>query len=280
MKRLHVTRIRTVMLYFFIILLLCVVLLPFVWLLLGSFKNQRELFTTPIQIFPNSLRWENYVRVFESQPFGDNILNSLIVSLLTTFFVIIIASMTSYSIARVDIKGKKLVLAGLLAITLLPPVTLLNPLYMLLNKVNLLNTHLGLAISLMVIELPMAVWFLTSYFDALPMAMEESAMIDGAGMFTMFRKILMPLLAPGVFTVSILIFINAWNNYLFAQVFNQLPKARTVTVALTLLRVDEFTISWEIISAGAIIVTAPLVLVVLLLQKRIISGMMDGGIKG
>lgn len=268
------------MLYFFIILLLCVVLLPFVWLLLGSFKNQRELFTTPIQIFPNSLRWENYVRVFESQPFGDNILNSLIVSLLTTFFVIIIASMTSYSIARVDIKGKKLVLAGLLAITLLPPVTLLNPLYMLLNKVNLLNTHLGLAISLMVIELPMAVWFLTSYFDALPMAMEESAMIDGAGMFTMFRKILMPLLAPGVFTVSILIFINAWNNYLFAQVFNQLPKARTVTVALTLLRVDEFTISWEIISAGAIIVTAPLVLVVLLLQKRIISGMMDGGIKG
>ena len=280
MKRLHVTRIRTVMLYFFIILLLCVVLLPFVWLLLGSFKNQRELFTTPIQIFPNSLRWENYVRVFESQPFGDNILNSLIVSLLTTFFVIIIASMTSYSIARVDIKGKKLVLAGLLAITLLPPVTLLNPLYMLLSKVNLLNTHLGLAISLMVIELPMAVWFLTSYFDALPMAMEESAMIDGAGMFTMFRKILMPLLAPGVFTVSILIFINAWNNYLFAQVFNQLPKARTVTVALTLLRVDEFTISWEIISAGAIIVTAPLVLVVLLLQKRIISGMMDGGIKG
>ena len=261
-------------------MLLCVVLLPFVWLLLGSFKNQKELFTTPVQILPSELRWENYARVFSVQPFGSYIFNSFVTSLLTTVFVIIIASMTSYSIARVEIRGKKLVLAALLAITLLPPVTLLNPLYMLLNRLNLLNTYLGLSISMAVVELPMAVWFLTSYFEAVPMALEESALIDGANTFTMFQKILVPLLAPGIFTVSILVFINAWNNYLFAQVFNPLPQARTITVALTLLRVDEFTIPWELTSAAAIIVTAPLVLVVLLLQKRIISGMLDGGIKG
>lgn len=271
---------NSVLLYLFLIVLLCVVLLPFVWLLLGSFKNQKELFTTPVQIFPSELRWENYARVFSVQPFGRYIFNSFITSVLTTAFVIAVASMTSYSIARVEIRGKKLVLAALLAITLLPPVTLLNPLYMLLNRLNLLNTYLGLSLSMAVVELPMAVWFLTSYFEAVPMALEESALIDGANTFTMFRKILVPLLAPGIFTVSILVFINAWNNYLFAQVFNPLPKARTITVALTLLRVDEFTIPWELTSAAAIIVTAPLVLVVLLLQKRIISGMLDGGIKG
>lgn len=280
MKRQLTVKKSSVLVYLFIFLLLCAVLLPFVWLLLGSFKNQKELFTTPVQIFPSELRWGNYVRVFTAQPFARYIFNSFVTSTLTTGFVIIIASMTSYSIARVEIRGKRLVLAALLAITLLPPVTLLNPLYMMLNRLNLLNTYLGLSLSIAVVELPMAVWFLTSYFEAVPMALEESALIDGANTLTMFRKILVPLLAPGIFTVSILVFINAWNNYLFAQVFNPLEKARTITVALTLLRVDEFTIPWELTSAAAIIVTAPLVLVVLLLQKRIISGMLDGGIKG
>jgi multiple sugar transport system permease protein len=109
--------------------------------------------------------------------------------------------------------------------------------------------------------------------------MEEAAMVDGANMGVTFTKIILPLVAPGIFTVAILIFINSWNNYLFAQVFNQLPKARTVTVALTLFQVDN-SLPWELVSAAAVIVTVPLILVVLILQKKIISGMMDGGVKG
>ena len=118
-----------------------------------------------------------------------------------------------------------------------------------------------------------------SFFQTIPMEVEESAMIDGASVTTTFTKILIPLITPGIFTVSILTFINAWNNYLFAQVFNPLEKARTVTVALTLFQ-QEYYVPWHIVSAAAIIVTAPLIIVVLVLQKRIISGMMDGGVKG
>lgn len=266
-------------LYAFVIVFVGSILLPFVWLVIGSFKNMRELFTMPLVILPEKLRLDNYFKVFQMQPFSKYIFNSLVISLLTTAFVIVISSMASYSIARVDIKGKKLVLAALLSVTLLPPVTLLNPIYQMLSSLHLLNTHLGLALSIVAVELPMAVWFLSGFFQSIPMEMEESAMIDGASMPLMFTRILIPLIAPGIFTISILVFINAWNNYLFAQVFNPLADARTVTVALTLFQ-TEYYVPWELISAAAVVVTAPLIIVVLLLQKRIISGMLDGGVKG
>ncbi len=266
-------------LYVFVVAFVGAILLPFIWLVLGAFKNMRELFTMPLVMLPEKLRFDNFLKVFEMQPFAKYIFNSLVISLLATGFVIIVSSMASYSIARVDIKGKKLVLAALLSVTLLPPVTLLNPIYQMLGNLHLLNTHLGLALSIVAVELPMAVWFLSGFFQSIPLAMEESAMIDGADMFTMFTRILIPLIAPGIFTVSILVFINSWNNYLFAQVFNPLETARTVTVALTLFQ-TEYYVPWELLSAASVVVTAPLIIVVLLLQKKIISGMMDGGVKG
>ena len=266
-------------LYVFVITFVSSILLPFIWLILGSFKNMKELFNVPVQILPSTWNLDNYVAVFQSQPFGKYIINSFVISLMSTLIVIVIARMTRYSIARVEIKGKKIMLAALLSISLLPPVTLLNPIYQLLSKLHLLNSYLGLSMALVATELPMAVWFLTSFFQTIPMEVEESAMIDGASVTTTFTKILIPLITPGIFTVSILTFINAWNNYLFAQVFNPLEKARTVTVALTLFQ-QEYYVPWHIVSAAAIIVTAPLIIVVLVLQKRIISGMMDGGVKG
>lgn len=268
-----------ILLYLFIIVFTGAIILPFIWLLLGSLKNLKELFTLPLQILPEKLRFENYARVFQVQPFGKYIVNSFITSLMATAFSIVVSSMASYSIARVNIRGKKIILAALLSVTLLPPVTLLNPIYQLLSKVNLLNSSLGLALVLTATEMPMAVWFLTGFFQSIPFEMEEAAMVDGANMGVTFTKIILPLVAPGIFTVAILIFINSWNNYLFAQVFNQLPKARTVTVALTLFQVDN-SLPWELVSAAAVIVTVPLILVVLILQKKIISGMMDGGVKG
>lgn len=267
-------------LYVFVVFFVGGMLLPFLWLILASFKNQKELFTTPVQVLPENWNLQNYETVFDIQPFGQYIKNSVVVALAVTLLVIVIACMASYSLARVNIRGKKVVLIALLSITLLPPVTLLNPIYLQLRSVNMLNTWYGLALAVAVIELPTAVWFLNGYFEAIPMELEESAMIDGCSVWKLFSRIIIPLLSPGIFTVGILVFINAWNNYLFAQVFNPLPKARTVTVALTLLRVNEYTIPWELISAAAVIVTLPLIVVVLLLQKRIISGMMDGGVKG
>ena len=187
--------------------------------------------------------------------------------------------MTAYSLARTKIKGKKLILILLLSVSLLPPVTLLNPLYYMLSNMKLLNSLIGLSLVLTVVELPTAVWFLTSFFQTVPIDMEESAMIDGAGILKTFTSIILPLIGPGIFTISIMTFINAWNNYIFPSVFNPLPKARTVTVALTLYS-TETMVPWHLISAAAVVVTLPLVIVVLLLQKKIISGIMDGGVKG
>lgn len=273
-------KLKQTCLYIFIAAFVCIIVLPILWLTLGSFKTQKELYAIPTQFFPASLRWSNYKSVLDQQPMFRFVLNSAIISLFTTVIVIAIGSMASYSLARVDIRGKKLILLLLLSATLLPPVTLLNPIYLLLRKVNLLNSYFGLSIALVATELPMAVWFLTSYFEAIPITLEESAMIDGANLRQMFTRILLPLLAPGTFTVSILVFISAWNNYIFASVFNPMPQYRTATVALTLLRLDEFTEPWELTCAASVIVTAPLILVVLLLQRRIVSGLMDGGIKG
>ncbi len=271
--------ISKIALYLFMSVFVGAIILPFIWLLLGSVKNMRDLFSVPLKILPTELHPENYSDVFNRQPFGMYILNSLVISVLATVMIIIIGSMVSYSVARVDIKGKKLVMVALLSISLLPPITLLNPIYMLLSRMHLLNSWLGLALAIMATELPMAVWFLVGFFQSIPFEMEEASVIDGASMGVMFTKIILPLAAPGIFTISIMTFINAWNNYLFAQVFNPLPRARTVTVALTLFQIDNY-LPWNIVSAASVIVTFPLIIIIFLLQKRIISGMMDGGVKG
>lgn len=253
--------------------------LPFLWLFLSSIKTRKELFTVPVRILPSSIQWENYAEVFKSQPFAAYVINSAVTSVIATLLVITIACMASYSLARVKMRGKSVFMAAMLSISLLPPVTLLNPIYKMLSAAHLLNTPVGLAIAISAIELPMAVWFLTGYFDSIPMELEESSMLDGATLGQTFLKIIMPLVSPGVFTISILVFINAWNNYLFALVFNPLPRSRTVTVAITLFQSD-YSVPWEVITAAAVMITAPLILVVLILQKRIISGMMEGGVKG
>lgn len=265
--------------YVFIIAFVVIIILPFIWLLLGSFKNMKELFTVPVSILPKEWRFENYAEVFTAQPFGTYIVNSLAISALATILIIVIGSMASYALARIRLKGKKVILFALLSITLLPPVTLLSPLYNLLSKAGLLNSWVGLALVITATELPMAIWFLNSFFQNISFEMEEAAMIDGANMRVQILKIIMPLVSPGIFTIAIMTFINAWNNYLFAQVFNPLPSGRTVTVALTLFQIDNY-LPWNIVSAAAIIVTLPLIIIILILQKRIIGGMMEGGVKG
>ena len=148
-----------------------------------------------------------------------------------------------------------------------------------MRSLNLLNTYLGLAIVNIIFALPLAVWFLSSFFDTIPEELEESALIDGATIFQAFYKIILPLVAPGIFTVSILVFIAAWNQYLFAQILNPLKVRRTITVGITLYQTD-YTVPWGTISAASIIVTVPLIILVLILQKKIISGLLEGGVKG
>ncbi|MBR1709232.1 MAG: carbohydrate ABC transporter permease [Clostridia bacterium] len=263
----------------FTILFVLMIVAPFVWLLLAAFKSGKELYTMPVQILPSSFNLQNFQDAFTVQPLMQYIINSIVVAVGGTLIIIIISCLVSFSLARTQIKGKRLVLLMLLSISLLPPVTILNPIYLMMSNLKMMNTTYGLALVLVAIELPTAAWYMMSFFQTIPDALEESAMIDGASVVTIFVRILMPLVAPGVFTVSIMTFIAVWNNYLFASVLNPSKKARTVTVALTMYA-GETTTPWNTIAAAAIVACVPLVIMVLICQKRIVSGMVDGAVKG
>lgn len=263
----------------FTVLFVTAIVAPFIWLLLAAFKNMRELYASPVEILPSSLSFDNFIEAFTVQPLAQYILNSVIVSLLSTLLILIIGCMASFSLARTEIKGKKLILLLLLTISLLPPITLLNPIYLTMSKLGMLNTTWGLALVLVAIELPTCVWYMMTFFQTIPAAMEESAMIDGASIPQTFVRILLPIVSPGIFTVAIMTFISTWNNYIFALVLNPTKVARTVTVALTMYSGDTYT-PWNLIAAAAIAASLPLIIMVLLAQKQIISGMMDGAVKG
>lgn len=275
----YVKRLSHFVLLLFAALFIFLMLFPFVWLVLGSFKNMRELFAVPLVFWPESWSLVNYKEALTAQPFGLYLVNSLVVSSLATILVTLSASLASYSLARTEIRGKKLVLILVLTVSLLPPITLLNPIYQMLGKHNLLNTRTGLAFVLAAVDIPTAMWLLTSFFQSVPFELEESAMLDGAGIVGTYTRIVLPLVAPGLFTVSILTFITAWNNYIFAAVLNPRVAARTVPVALTLFETESYT-PWHLICAAAAIVSVPLIAVVMLMQKRIISGMVEGSVKG
>ncbi len=272
-------RLQNIFYGLFFIFFIGMIVFPFIWQFLNSFKTQADLFSIPPIIFPTKWTLQNYIDAFTRQPFLLYIKNSFVIALGSTVLSIFAGSLAAYSISRTNIKFKKTYLLLLLSITLLPPITIINPVYLIMRKLHLLNTYWGLTIVNTTIGLPMAVWFLATFFESIPNQLEESAMIDGATIFQSFYKIVLPLVAPGIFTVSILVFIAAWNQYLFALVLNPLRIRRTVTVGLTLYQTD-YAIPWGTMSAASIIVTVPLLILVLILQRRIISGLMEGGVKG
>lgn len=263
------------MILVFFLMLIC---FPFLWQAISSFKTQVDLFSIPPTIWPSKWTLENYVDVFTRQPFLLYIKNSFIIASLSTLLCITAGAMASYSLSRTQIKGKKLFLICLLSITLLPPISIVNPVYRLMQSLNLLNTYTGLILINATMQLPMTVWFLQGFFQNIPASLEESAEMDGANIMQIFYKIILPVVAPGIFTVSILVFIGAWNQYLFAQILNPLKVRRTITVGIMLYQTD-YTIPWGTLTAASIVVTVPLIILVLAMQKRIVSGLLDGGTK-
>lgn len=272
------SKVKEVLYLLFVIFFVGNIIFPFVWQLINSFKTQVDLFSIPPVFWPTEWTLDNYKEVFMRQPFLLYLKNSFVISTMVTIICILIGSMASYSISRTNIKGKKLFMIGLLTITLLPPITIINPIYRLLKNMGLLNSYLGLTLANTTLQLPMTVWFLQGFFQKIPKSIEESAELDGANVIQVFFRIILPLVLPGVFTVGILTFIGAWNQYLFAQVLNPLKIRRTVTVGLTLYQTD-YTVPWGTMTAASVIITFPLIIMVLLMQRRIISGMLDGGIK-
>lgn len=268
--------------YIALVLVLIIALGPFYWTAITSIKVDSEINASPPTLFPQSFTTNNYTQAFLSvQPaFAKDLLNSTIVAILTTILALICGSICAYAIARTKFRGKAGVLAIILSVQMFPLIALVGPLFVFFtNTINVYNTYVALIIPYLVISLPVTVYFLTSFFRELPPDLEEAARIDGCSRLGTLWRIILPLAAPGVFTTAILSFITVWNDFLFGLTMTADSNAQTVTVAIPLFN-GEHLIAFGEVSAAAIIVTIPLVIMVLFLQRRIVSGLTAGAVKG
>lgn len=267
--------------YVVVAIVVILALFPFYWTIITSLKGGLELNASPPTLYPHEVTWSNYQSVLGSGSFFVlDLKNSAIVAIATTALCLIIGSLCAYAIARLKFRGKGGVLATVLAVSMFPVIVLVGPLYVFFTNVHLFNTYAALVIPDLVFTLPLTIWFLTSFFRDLPPDLEEAALVDGDTRLGALWHIILPLTAPGVFTTAILSFIYTWNDFLLGLTMTSDPQgAQTVTVAITLFG-GEHQIPWGDIAAAAVIITIPLVIMVLVFQRRIVSGLTAGAVKG
>jgi multiple sugar transport system permease protein len=254
-------------------------LAPFYWMIVSSLRRTNDTFSN--SVLPNPLSLENYRAAFDpSNGFTRALGNSLIVAGTTTVLVLLIGTLTAYALARLEFRGKNLALAIIIATSMFPGITLLVPLLRLFTDISWINTYQAMIVPSMSFALPLAVWNLTAFFRQMPYELEEAAQIDGCTPAQAFRKVILPLAAPGVFTTAIITFIASWNEFIIAlSVINkkQLMTAPVITSQFT--GATNFDTPFGTIMAAGVIVTIPLVIMVLLFQQRIVAGLTAGGVK-
>jgi multiple sugar transport system permease protein len=254
-------------------------LAPFYWMIVSSLKANPLLDQA---LFPGSPTLVNYREVFSGENnFQYALRNSVIVAGLTTVVALLIGMFAAYALARLQFRGKKLVLGAVLATAMFPLITLLTPLFQLFSNLGLIDTFPPMIITDISFTLPLAIYVLTSFFSEMPWELEMAAKVDGATPGQAFRKVIVPIAAPGVFTSAIIVFIAAWNEFLIAYTMTQTLASQPVTVAIAKFTgVSRFEQPFGTIMAAGVLVTIPLVILVLLFQRRIVAGLTAGGVKG
>jgi len=266
-----------------IVLVVLFALIPVLWLISISLKPPDEL--TDQSFIPQSVSFDNYKSLFEGgiddSPFIKPLINSIAIALITTVIAIVLASFCAYAIARLEFPGKRLILAGALAIAMFPPISTVGPLFDMWRALGLYDTYLGLIIPYLTFSLPLAIYVLVAFFREIPWELEQAAQVDGATPFQAFTKVIVPLAAPGVFTAAILVFIFCWNDFLFAISLTSSDASRTVPAALAFFTGESsFTAPTGSIAAAAVVVTVPIIVFVLFFQRRIVAGLTAGAVKG
>lgn len=269
---------KALLFYAMVVLFLVFILLPFVWQFLTSIKPLTEISAIPAKWIPSEINVQFYINVFKKHPFARYLLNSLIVASVTTVLSILIGALASYALARLRFKGKKAILMAILTISMFPTISTVSPLFLILKNMDLLNTYAGLVIPYITFALPLSIWLLTNFFSQLPKEFEEAAIIDGCSRLQTFFRIMLPLITPATFSVALLVFINSWNEYIYALTFMTNDNMRTVPVGIALFP-SNYELPWGDMAAASIVVTVPLIVLVLIFQKKIISGLTSGGIK-
>jgi multiple sugar transport system permease protein len=258
-------------------------LIPVIWLISVSLKPPSEI--TDQRFIPQSVSFDNYKSLFEGgfddSPFLHPLVNSIAIALITTVIAITLASFTAYAIARLEFPGKRAILAGALAIAMFPPISTVGPLFDMWRALGIYDTYPGLIIPYLTFSLPLAIYVLVAFFREIPWDLEQAAQVDGATPWQAFRKVILPLAAPGVFTAAILVFIFCWNDFVFAISLTSSDSSRTVPAALAFFTGEStFTEPTGSIAAAAVVVTIPIIVFVLIFQRRIVSGLTAGAVKG
>lgn len=266
-----------------IVLVLLFALIPVIWLISISLKPPSQI--TDQRFIPQSFSLDNYKSLFEGgfdgSPFLHPLVNSIAIALITTIIAITLASFTAYAIARLEFPGKRAILAGALAIAMFPPISTVGPLFDMWRALGIYDTYIGLIIPYLTFSLPLAVYVLVAFFREIPWDLEQAAQVDGATPWQAFRKVILPLAAPGVFTAAILVFIFCWNDFVFSISLTSSDASRTVPAALAFFTGEStFTEPTGSIAAAAVVVTIPIIVFVLIFQRRIVSGLTAGAVKG
>ena len=254
-------------------------LFPVLWIISLSLKPADQLGDK--KFIPRDVTLENYEGIFKDDLFTSALRNSIGIALIATVVALIFASMAAYAITRLEFPGKSLILAGALAISMFPPISIVGGLFDVWRRIGLYDTWPGLILPYLSFSLPLSIYTLSAFFREIPWDLEKAAQMDGATPMQAFRKVILPLAMPGVFTAGILAFIAAWNDFLFANVLTSTDASRTAPVALAFFRgASQFTDPSGAIAAGAVVVTVPILIMVLIFQRRIVSGLTAGAVKG
>jgi ABC-type glycerol-3-phosphate transport system permease component len=251
---------------------------PFYWAVVSSFTPEARLFQSP-SLIPRQTTLEHYRILFTERNFWVPIRNSLIVAGATTLFCVLIGGLCAYALARLDFRGKGALLGIVLAVGMFPQISVVSPLYLMLRQLRLINTYPGLILPYLTFAMPLTIWLLVGFFRQLPAELEEAARVDGASRLRAFREVIVPLALPGLATTAILTFVYSWNEFLFALSFTLGPERQTVPVAIALFR-GQYQVPWGQILAAALVATAPVTVLVLAFQRRIVQGLTAGAVKG
>jgi trehalose/maltose transport system permease protein len=254
-------------------------LFPFYWAIVSSLKTGSALFE--VDFWPKEPAWGNYPAVFRQGPFGQNLLNSVVVSLSTVLLSLGLAVTASFSLARIQFRGRKALLLTILSVSMFPQVSVLTGMFELIRWLGLYNRLPAMIVSYMLMTLPFTIWILTTFMRELPVELEEAAIMDGASPWVVVSRVFLPLLGPSLATTGLLAFIAAWNEFIFALTFTLSDETRTVPVAIALLGGNsEFELPWGLVMAASVTVTVPLIVLVLIFQRRIVAGLTAGAVKG
>jgi len=265
--------------YLMVIIVVVVAIFPFYYAVVTSFKTGTDIFR--VSYWPASFDLSNYISVFKNGNFPRNILNSIFIASATVIFALFLAVTASYALARVHFRGRALLLMTILGVSMFPQIAVLAGLFELIRALGIYNTPWALILSYTIFTLPFTVWVLTTFMRGLPIEIEEAAIVDGATPWIIVTRVFLPLLWPALVTTGLLAFIGAWNEFLFALTFTANSETRTVPVAIALLSgASEYEIPWGPIMAASVVVTVPLVLLVLVFQRKIVAGLTAGGVKG